>query len=168
ILDMPVNGRNYLDLMQLVPGVAINRQSTGDNANPVLGERSGNNNFFIDGQPNKDTVNGGPAAQFNQETIAEFQVLTTGYKAEFGQASGAIVNVITKTGGNGFHGVGSLFYRDDALDSSNSLDASKKDAPPLTRYDYSLALGGRIIKDRVFFFGSAERIDEKRRLDFLL
>ncbi|HEX2271155.1 MAG TPA: carboxypeptidase regulatory-like domain-containing protein, partial [Pyrinomonadaceae bacterium] len=98
IRELPVNGRNYLDLLQLVPGVAINRQSAGDNANPVLGERSGNNNFFIDGQPNKDTVNGGPAAQFNQETIAEFQVQTTGYRAEFGQASGAIVNVITKTG----------------------------------------------------------------------
>jgi hypothetical protein len=66
----------------------------------VLGERSGNNNFFIDGQPNKDSVSGGAAAQFNQETIAEFQVLTAGFKAEFGQASGAIVNVITKSGGN--------------------------------------------------------------------
>ena len=62
IQDLPVNGREYLDLLQLVPGVAINRQSTGDNANPVLGERSGNNNFFIDGQPNKDTVSGGAAA----------------------------------------------------------------------------------------------------------
>ncbi|MEO5859653.1 MAG: carboxypeptidase regulatory-like domain-containing protein, partial [Pyrinomonadaceae bacterium] len=91
IQNFPVNGREYLDLLQLVPGVAINRQSDGDNANPVLGERSGNNNFFIDGQPNKDTVNGGPGAQFNQETIAEFQVLTSAYKAEFGQASGAIV-----------------------------------------------------------------------------
>ena len=166
IQDLPVNGRNYLDLLQLVPGVAINRQSTGDNANPVLGERSGNNNFFIDGQPNKDTVNGGPAAQFNQETIAEFQVLTTGYKAEFGQASGAIVNVITKSGGNEFHGVGSLFHRNEAFDSSNSLDATKTEAPHLRRFDYSLAVGGPIWKDKVFFFGSAERITEDRGIDF--
>src|SRR5262249_21370938 len=56
IMELPVNGRDYLDLIQLVPGVAINRQSSGDNANPVLGERSGNNNFLIDGHPNKDTV----------------------------------------------------------------------------------------------------------------
>ena len=166
IQDLPVNGRNYLDLLQLVPGVAINRQSTGDNANPVLGERSGNNNFFIDGQPNKDTVNGGPAAQFNQETIAEFQVLTTGYKAEFGQASGAIVNVITKSGGNEFHGVGSLFHRNEAFDSSNSLDATKTEAPHLRRFDYSLAGGGPIWKDRIFFFGSSERITEDRGIDF--
>ena len=166
IQDLPVNGREYLDLLQLVPGVAINRQSTGDNANPVLGERSGNNNFFIDGQPNKNTVTGGPAAAFNQETIAEFQVLTTGYKAEFGQASGAIVNVITKSGGNSFHGVGSLFVRNDAFDSSNSLDTTVTEAPHLRRLDYSLAVGGPIWKDRIFFFGSSERITEDRGIDF--
>lgn len=168
IVELPVNGRNYLDLLQLVPGVAVNRQAdpNSDNATPVLGERSGNNNFFIDGHQNKDTVNGGPAAQFNQETIAEFQVLTTGYKAEFGQASGAIVNVITKSGGNGFHGVGSLFFRDNKLNSSNSLNTTQTDALPLRRFDYSLALGGPIIKDKVFFFGSSERITERRRLDF--
>ena len=166
IRELPVNGREYLDLLQLVPGVAINRQSSGDNANPVLGERSGNNNFFIDGQPNKDTVNGGPAAQFNQETIAEFQVLTSSFKAEFGQASGAIVNVITKTGGNGYHGVGSFFVRNDAFDSVNSLDETVTDSPYLRRYDYSLAMGGPIIKDRFFFFGSAERITEDRGIDF--
>lgn len=168
ITELPVNGRNYLDLLQLVPGVAINRQvdPNSDSANPVLGERSGNNNFLIDGQPNKDTVNGGPAQQFNQETIAEFQVLTNGYKAEFGQASGAIVNVITKSGGNVYRGVGSLFLRDDALDSTNSLDRTRTDPLPLRRYDYSAVGGGPIVKDQVFFFGSVERISERRQLDF--
>lgn len=168
IEDLPVNGREYLDLLQLVPGVAINRQADpdSDNANPVLGERSGNNNFFIDGQPNKDTVNGGPAAQFNQETIAEFQVLTTGFKAEFGQASGAIINVITKSGGNGFHGVGSLFHRNEAFDGVNSLDTTVTDPPYLRRFNYSIAGGGPIIKDKFFFFGSSERITEDRGIDF--
>ena len=168
IQDLPVNGRNYLDLLQLTPGAVINRQANvgSDNSTPVLGERAGNNNFMIDGQPNKNTVNGGAAAQFNQETIAEFQVLTAGYKAEFGQASGAIVNVITRSGGNGYHGVGSLFYRHDAFDSSNSLDPTVTGAPALHRYDYSLALGGPVIKKKVFFFGSAERITENRTLNF--
>jgi hypothetical protein len=166
IADLPVNGREYLDLLQLVPGVAINRQSGGDNATPVLGERSGNNNFFIDGQPNKDTVTGGPAAQFNQETIAEFQVLTTGYRAEFGQASGAIVNVITKSGGNSFHGVGSLFHRNEAFDAVNSLDESITEPLHLRRFNYSLAVGGPIWKDKIFFFGSSERIMEDRGIDF--
>jgi hypothetical protein len=153
IRDLPVTGREYLDLLQLVPGVAVNRQSSGDNANPVLGERSGNNNFFIDGQPNKDTVAGGPAAQFNQETIAEFQVLTTGYKAEFGQASGAIVNVITKSGTNAYRGVASLFHRNEAFDA---------DKGGLRRFNYSLAGGGPIWKEKIFFFGSSERITENR------
>jgi hypothetical protein len=168
ITELPVNGRNYLDLLQLVPGVAINRQvdPNTDRSNPVLGERSGNNNFLIDGQSNKDTVNGGPAQQFNQETIAEFQVLTSGYKAEFGQASGAIVNVITKSGSNLFDGVGSLFFRDDALDASNSLDPTRTDPLPLRRYDSSLAAGGPLVKDKMFFFGSVEHINEKRQLDF--
>jgi hypothetical protein len=168
ISDLPVNGRNYLDLLQLVPGVAVNRQADpeGDNANPVLGERSGNNNFFIDGHPNKDTVDGGPAAQFNQETIAEFQVLTTGYKAEFGQASGAIVNVLTKSGSNRFHGTASFFHRNEALDGFNSIEPTKTEPPYLRRFDYSTALGGPIVKDRIFFFASAERIMENRHIDF--
>lgn len=166
IQDFPVNGREYLDLLQLVPGVAINRQSSGDNANPILGERSGNNNFFIDGQPNKDTVSGGPAAPFNQETIAEFQVITTGFKAEFGQASGGVVNVITKSGGNSFRGVASFFHRNDAFDTSNSLDPAVTEPPYLRRFNYSLAGGGPIWKDKIFFFGSSERITEDRGIDF--
>ena len=169
IKEMPTNGRNYLDLLQLVPGVVVNRQANigSDNATPVLGERSGNNNFLIDGQPNKDSVNGGAASQFNQETIAEFQVLTAGFRAEFGQASGAIVNVITRSGGNEYHGLASIFFRNNVFDSSNSLDPAQTDAPFLQRWDYSLALGGPVVKDKVFFFGSGERIRENRRLNFV-
>ncbi|HEX6045974.1 MAG TPA: TonB-dependent receptor [Pyrinomonadaceae bacterium] len=169
IKELPVNGRNYLDLLQLVPGVVVNRQADvgSDNSTPVLGERAGNNSFLIDGQPNKNNVSGGAAAQFNQETIAEFQVLTTGYKAEFGQASGAIVNVITRSGTNEYHGVASLFHRNDAFDSSNSLDPTVTDALPLKRWDYSLAAGGPLIKDKVHFFGSFERITENRELNFV-
>jgi outer membrane receptor protein involved in Fe transport len=169
IREMPTNGRNYLDLMQLVPGVVVNRQANvgSDNSTPVLGERAGNNNFLIDGQPNKDTVSGGAASQFNQETIAEFQVLTAGFRAEFGQASGAIVNVITRSGGNAYHGLASIFFRNNVFDSSNSLDPAQTEAPFLQRWDYSLAGGGPIVKDKVFFFGSAERIRENRRLNFV-
>ncbi len=169
IKELPVNGRNYLDLLQLVPGVVVNRQADigSDNSTPVLGERSGNNSFLIDGQPNKNTFSGGAASQFNQETIAEFQVLTTGYKAEFGQASGAIVNVITRSGTNQYHGVASLFHRNDAFDSSNSLDPTIDEAPDLSRWDYSFAVGGPIVKDKVHFFGSFERITEDRVLGFV-
>ena len=110
IENMPLNGRNYLDLLQLVPGVAINRHEdqNSDNATPILGERANNTGFLIDGLPNENELAGGPAAQFNQDTIAEFQVITTGYKAEFGHSSGGVVNVITKSGGNDLHGLASV------------------------------------------------------------
>jgi len=166
ITDIPINGRNYLDLLQLVPGVAINRQADegSDNAVPILGERGNNANFLIDGLPNRDDLNGGAAGQFNQETIAEFEVITTGYKAEFGNASGGVVNVITRSGTNDIHGTASLFHRNNAFDTS---DVPNTDAPFLHRWDYSLATGGPLIKDKIFWFGSAERIDEVRQLNFV-
>ena len=165
IAEMPLNGRNYLDLMQLVAGVAVNRQADQgtDTAVAVMGERGGNTNFLLDGLSNQDLVNGGAAAQVTQEAVEEFQVITTGYKAEFGRASGGIVNVITKTGTNQLHGAASLFHRHDAFDSSN---LPGEDAPFLRRWDYTLALGGPVVKDRIFFFGSGERITERRQLNF--
>jgi len=166
ITDIPINGRNYLDLMQLVPGVEVNRAAdTGtDNAVSVLGERGNNTSFLIDGLPNRNEVNGGAAAQFNQETIAEFQVITTGYTADFGHASGGVVNVITKSGTNDLHGVASAYHRNSAFDTSDTSG----NAPYLLRWDYSLALGGPIIKDKVFWFLSGEGIHENRQLNFTI
>jgi hypothetical protein len=167
INDMPINGRNYLDLLQLVPGVAINRQAdaNSDGATPVLGERANNTGFLIDGLPNENELAGGPAAQFNQDTIAEFQVITTGYKAEFGHSSGGVVNVITKSGGNDLHGIASAYHRNSAFDSSDIPGDSK--VPYLLRWDYDLAAGGAIVKDKAFWFGSAEGIHENRQLNFV-
>jgi hypothetical protein len=168
IVDMPINGRNYLDLLQLVPGVALNRQNdpTGDNATPILGERGGNALFLIDGLPNRDNFNGGPSAQFNQDSILEFQVVTGGYKAEFGHASGGIINVVTRSGTNNWHGGVSTFYRNSVFDSNNVPHATTG-APFLNRWDPTAYLGGPIVKDKVFFFGSAERILESRDLNFI-
>jgi hypothetical protein len=166
IVDMPINGRNYLDLLQLVPGVAINRQADlkSDNATPILGERANNTGFLIDGLPNQNQLDGGPAAQFNQDTIAEFQVITTGYKAEFGHSSGGVVNVITKSGGNNIHALASVYHRNSAFDSSNIPGT---DAPYLLRWDYDVAAGGAIKRDRAFWFASAERLHENRQLNFV-
>lgn len=163
--EMPLNGRNYLDLLQLVPGVAVNRGADhgSDTAVPVLGERAGNTGFLLDGFANQDTFGGGAAVQLNQDTIVEFQVLTTGYKAEFGYASGGIVNAISQNGTNDWHQAFSLFHRNEALDQTNVLGTTK---PPLRRWNYSLTSGGPILKDRVFFFGSGERIKERRQLNF--
>jgi carboxypeptidase family protein/TonB-dependent receptor-like protein len=167
IEDMPINGRNYLDLLQLVPGVALNRQSdpTSDNATPILGERGGNTLYLIDGLPNRDNFNGGPSAQFNQDAIMEFQVVTGGYKAEFGHSSGGVVNVVTRSGTNNWHGGISTFYRSSAFDSNN-VPGSSEGAPFLNRWDPTAYVGGPVWKDKVFFFGSAERILESRDLNF--
>lgn len=163
--SMPINGRNYLDLLQLVPGVTINRnfREGDDNSSPILGERANNAVVLIDGMPNRDEVNGGPAGQFDQDSILEFQVLTSGYKAEFGHGSGGIVNVLTKSGTNDWHGTVSLFHRNYVLDTS---DVPQSDVPFLLRWDTSATIGGPLVKDRVFFFGAAERIRESRQTNF--
>ena len=168
IEQMPLNGRNYLDLLQLVPGVAINRQQDPslDSATPILGERSGNIVFLIDGMPNRDEINGGAAAQFNQDSILEFQVITSGYEAEFGHGSGGVVNVLSKSGTNDWHGAASFFHRNYKLDSSDSPLVLGGSVPFLLRYDPSIQIGGPIRKDKVFFFVSAERILESRQLNF--
>jgi len=168
IEEMPINGRNYLDLLQLVPGVALNRQNdpAGDNSSPILGERGGNALFLIDGLPNQDNFNGGPSAQFNQDSILEFQVITAGYKAEFGHASGGIVNVVTRSGTNDWHGGLSVFFRNSVFDS-NDIPGATSGAPFLNRWDPTAYFGGPIVKDKVFFFGSAERIQESRDLNFV-
>jgi len=176
IVDMPINGRNYLDLMQMVPGVGINRQAdlNSDNATPVLGERANNTGFLIDGLSNQNELSGGAAAQFNQDTIAEFQVITTGYKAEFGHASGGVVNVITKSGGNTTHGLASAYHRNNAFDGSDipgtfagSSIPGQTEPPYLLRWDYDVAGGGAMVKDRAFWFASAENIHENQQLNFV-
>jgi hypothetical protein len=168
IEQMPINGRNYLDLLQLVPGVAINPQQDPslDSATPILGERGGNTVFLIDGMPNRDEVNGGPAAQFNQDSILEFQVITSSYEAEFGHGSGGVVNVLSKSGTNEWHGGASFFHRNYKLDTSDSPLVLAGNAPFLLRYDPSVQIGGPIRKDKIFFIASAERILESRQLNF--
>ena len=176
INNMPINGRNYLDLLQLVPGAEINRQAdaNSDNATPILGERANNAGFLIDGLPNENELAGGAAAQFNQDTIAEFQVITTGYKAEFGHSSGGMVNVISKSGGNDLHGLASVYYRNNAFDSSDipgqtaaSSIPGQSEPPYLLRWDYDVAAGGAMVKDKAFWFASAENIHENQQLNFV-
>jgi hypothetical protein len=165
IEDMPINGRDYLDLMQLVPGVTIERQANAgsDAATPILGERGGNADFLIDGLPNNDYLNGGAAAQFNQDAILEFQVITSSYKAEFGHSSGGVINVVSRSGTNQWHGLVSFFHRNYELDSADTTGG----VPFLLRWDPSAQIGGPIFKNKVFIFASAERIMESRQLNFI-
>ena len=165
IENMPINGRNYLDLLQLVPGVAINRQAdaNSDTATPVLGERANNTGFLIDGLPNQNELSGEPRRNSTRTPLRNFRWSLRGYKAEFGHASGGVVNVTTKSGANKVHGLASAYHRNSAFDSS---DIAGQDVPYLLRWDYDVALGGPVITDRFFWFGSAEGIHENRQLNF--
>ena len=168
IESQPLNGRNYLDLMQLIPGVIVNSQNDqgNDDSVPVLGQRGNNAQFLIDGMPNNDSMNGGASSQFNQDAILEFQVLTAGYKAEFGHGSGGVINVISKSGTNNWHGLASSFYRNSHLDSSNSNLVNNGSVPFLQRWDPTFQFGGPIKKDKIFMFGAVERIMESRQLNW--
>jgi hypothetical protein len=166
--SIPLNGRNYLDLVQLVPGVTVNSTVRSDLPTPdtrgsIFGERAGNAAFFIDGFDNNDDVNGGVLQRFTQDAIQEFEVIQAGYKAEFGRGSGGVVNVLTKSGANRPVGSGFLFVRNDALDSSNVPNAQP---PELSRYNGGGTFGGPIVRDRAWFFGSIEHVAEKREAIF--
>lgn len=168
IQSIPLNGRNYLDLVRLTPGVVLNDNARSDLADrdsrgSILGERAGNVSFLIDGAENNDDVRGGVFQSFTQDAIREFEVIQAGYKAEFGTGSGGVVNVITKSGGNDTQGSGFFFTRHDALDSSNVAGA---DAPELKRYNAGVVVSGPAIRDRAFFMTAYERLRETRAMLF--
>lgn len=161
--NLPLNGRNYLDLVLLTPG-AVNSVSRAeltdrDTRGALFGERAGNTSFLIDGFDNSDDLRGGVFQAYTQDAIQEFQVIAAGYKAEFGRGSGGVVNAITRSGTNQTLGSGSFFFRDDAFDSSN---VDGQPAPELARYDGSATVGGPVSRDRAWYFASAERVHERR------
>ena len=166
IETMPLNGRNYLDLIQLTPGVANNTSAQSadaptrlDTSGAIMGERAGNIAYLVNGTANNDDFRGGVLQPLTQDVVKEFEVISAGYKAEFGHGSGGIVNVITKSGTDAFLGSAFGFGRNNSLDSSN---VSGEGPPQLKRYDYGLTLGGPILRHKSWFFGAAEGIQETR------
>jgi Carboxypeptidase regulatory-like domain/TonB dependent receptor len=166
---LPLNGRNYLDLALLAPGVSRTVQRNTErfaetSAVPGTGvsfggQRNLNNTFIVDGLSANDDAAGLAGTYFAEDVIREFQVVTSGGIAEFGRASSGIVSIVTKSGGNTRHGRGYGFFRDDALDARNPL-ASRKD--PLEQAQYGFSLSGPLARDRAFWFANAERTDLAR------
>ena len=162
--NLPLNGRNYLDLALLIPGVS--RTNTGSvqrfaetSAVPgtgisVAGQRNLNNNFVVDGSSANDDAAELAGTYYSQEVIREFQVVTSGAIAEFGRASGGVINIVTQSGTNNWRGKVYGFLRDAKLDARNPV-AISKDA--LTQTQYGASLGGKIIKDKTFFFTNFEQ-----------
>jgi len=172
VSELPLNGRSFVQLTQLAPGVSAANNFDGKNKGlqggvdfSVNGNATTNNLFLVDGANNNDvgsnrTILTYPAV----ESVAEFKMLRNSYGPEYGQASGAVINIVTKSGSNQFHG--SVFYggRNDALAAFNyfAKQTGKKDA--LRRNDYGFAVGGPVKKDKLFFFYSEEWNKELRGL----
>jgi outer membrane receptor protein involved in Fe transport len=156
---LPLNGRNFEDLIALVPGAKSLPSNQQGEEISIFGERGAAISYVVDGADNNDPLNGGAFQRFTQDSIQEFEVITTGYEAEFGRAQGGVVNIITRSGTNEISGSAFGFFRDDSLDSSN---VEGQEPPTLERQQWGGTLGGPLVSDKAFFFGSFEVLDETR------
>src|SRR5579872_6024518 len=171
VRELPLNGRSWTDLATLQPGVgAVQTQApyaTGalrgnrgfGNQISVAGARPQQNNYRLDGISINDYANGGPGSiiggNLGVDAILEFSVLTSNPSAEYGRASGGVVNAITRSGTNQFHGGAYEFLRNSSLDARNFFDGS---IPPFRRNQFGADAGGPIRKDKVFVFGDYEAV----------
>ena len=168
VAALPMNGRNFLDLAVLVPGVApANIASTQlfpeTSAVPgitlsVGSQRNLSNNFVVDGLSANDDAAGLSGITYGVDAIEQLQVITSGAQAEFGRALGGYINVVTRSGNNTLHGTFYDFVRDDALNADNALSGTTL---PMNQSQFGVSVGGPIVKNRTFYFGNVE----KRALD---
>ena len=168
VAQLPLNGRQFLQLAQLTDGIAIPPGGTRGAAleqagslPAVYGQRSGHNIYLIDGVKVTDEFFNNLVVSPSIDAIQEFKIQKTMYPAEFGGKSSALVNVVTKSGENSFHGSALEFVRNQAWDSRNYFDDPTQPTPPLRQNQFGVNLGGPIRRDRTFFFFSYEgqRID---------
>jgi len=162
ILDLPLNGRNFTQLGLLQAGVAelTNGLATAGgslragHAYSVNGQRPESNNFLLDGAKNGNRMDGGFAIRPPVDSIAEFRILTHTAPPEYGGTAGANTTVVTKSGGNAFHGGIYHFFRNDVFDARNFFSARVE---PLKQNQFGGTLGGPVVRNKLFFFGYAER-----------
>ncbi len=164
IHELPLNGRNYLDLALLVPGVAptntgSNQRFAETSAVPgqgisIAGQRNLYNSFVIDGVSANDDAADLTGTYYSEEVIDQFQVVTSGGIAEFGRASGGVVNILTRSGTNDWRGNLYGFFRNQRFDARNPLAPSKD---LLTQAQYGLTLSGPLRRERTFFFSNFEQ-----------
>jgi hypothetical protein len=175
VRELPLNGRSWTDLASLQPGVNAIQTQISFSSGPtrglrgfgdqitVAGARPQQNNYRLDGISINDYSNGAPGSvlggNLGVDAIEEFSVLTSNYSAEYGRVAGGVVNAITRSGTNEFHGSVYEFLRNNALDARNFFDAKN---PPFRRNQFGAAAGGPIRKAKVFVFGDYEGIRQSR------
>lgn len=170
VVDLPLNGRNFTQLGTLLPGVVEPPSSLGGAAGEatpggfgavtagfsVNGMRNQSNNFLLDGASNNDTFNTGFVLRPPPDAIQEFKILTHSYAAEYGRSAGSVVNVVTKSGSNQFHGAAWEFNRDDALQARNFFAPADQEKPKLQQNQFGGTFGGPVVRNRLFGFGYYE------------
>jgi hypothetical protein len=174
IRELPLNGRDWLQLALLQPGAFIStgeyqtdtsRAQRGNGlAISISGGRTTENVFRIDGLVVNDHSNAGPGSSLHVnmgvDSIREFSVLTNNYSAEYGRGASGVINAITKSGTNQFHGSAYYFHRNSAFDARNFFDLAI--IAPFHRHQYGGAIGGPIKKDKTFFFSNYEALTEAK------
>jgi hypothetical protein len=176
VRELPLNGRSWTDLAALQPGVDSIQTQPGfqvgaDRGNrgfglqlTISGARPQQNNYRLDGVSLNDYANGAPGSvlggNLGVDAIQEFSVLTSNYSAEYGKTSGGVVNAVTRSGTNAFHGSAYEFLRNDKLDAANFFEAGQR--TPFKRNQFGGAIGGPIIKNRTFFFADYEGIRQSK------
>jgi hypothetical protein len=161
IARLPLDGRNFLELTLLAPGIAPSAQGSatsvrGDFAFSASGGREDANSYLLDGVYNLDPKLNGVAVRPPVDGIREFEVLTSSYDASFGRNAGAQVNIITRSGANRLNGTGYLFLRNGAMDARNFFAPRDEEAPEYERYQFGGSAGGPIQANRLFFFADYE------------
>ena len=164
VINLPTNGRNFLDFATLTPGIVRDPTRAGDLA--VGGQKGTLNSIQIDGTSSDNTFfgqssgrigSGRAPSQFSIDTVKEFQVNQNGFSAEYGRAAGAVINVVTKSGTNKFTGSAFEYFRDESLNARNpNLVSANRPRPFGQINQFGGTFGGPIKKDRVFFFGAYE------------
>jgi Carboxypeptidase regulatory-like domain/TonB dependent receptor-like, beta-barrel len=174
VQNTPLNGRSFQPLIALTPGIVFTSQRLGQGQFSSNGQRSNANYFTVDGVSANFgatlsglgqalggaipgfTAQGGTNGLVSVDAMQEFRIQTSSYEAEFGRTPGAQISIVTKSGGNQFHGTAFDYLRNDVFDARNYFDTAPLTKPPLRQNDFGGTLGGRIRKDKTFFFFSYE------------
>jgi hypothetical protein len=160
IQDLPVATRRWIDLAMLVPGTSqdnIRGFYYRGNVNIGAGTREYSNAFIVDGVNNTWAEMGEARQNFPMDSIQEFKVSTSNFKAEYGLATGGLLTVVSKSGTNDYRGSAFVFFRNKALNARTFFEREK---PDFERYQYGGAIGGPIVRDKTHFFFAYERTDE--------
>ncbi len=163
--SLPLNGRNFLQLASLEPGVRVSTGQLGDANNLFNVSIGGGNSDFtrltVDGGNIVDPVTGGSAQNYSVETIQEFQISSFNFDMKTGVTSVGAVNIVSRTGGNEFHGAGFGYYRDNHMSAYPTLNRVANNPDPFfRRLQAGFALSGPIVKNKLMFFTNLERLNQ--------